>query len=295
MTIPGWRQGSSGALFATSSNTIRNEDNVPAGLTYGGQIAYFFHGKIGAEFLADFAPDVGFDSILLADQPHVNSYMGNVIAGLPFGGDRFDTYVSGGFGSIGIRADLFTLADVNGNRATVESNKNRWGGDIGAGVLAYANRFGVRGDVRWFRASSGDNLSNNTLADNAALGADFRCPLLARNPGSRRIAGRSRAQLQQHSGGVLRKAAADTLSRGHQLRLLGTVTSDQTDSNGSSIDSAKHQTRGDQIGDRERASPRERPDRDTLLGHDPAQAFEDGSGRKHRAMYCIHGGSVESG
>ena len=160
-----------GSSFSTSSNTALNTDNsVPAGLTYGGQVAYFFHGKIGAEFLADFAPDVGFDSILLADQPHVNSYMGNVIAGLPFGGDRFDSYVSGGFGSIGIRADLFTLADVNGNRATVESNKNRWGGDIGAGLLAYANRFGVRGDVRWFRASSGDNVSNNSLADNEALG-----------------------------------------------------------------------------------------------------------------------------
>ena len=52
----------------------------------------------------------------------------------------------------------------------MESNKNRWGGDIGAGLLAYANRFGVHGDVRWFRASSGDNVSNNSLADNEALG-----------------------------------------------------------------------------------------------------------------------------
>jgi hypothetical protein len=130
-----------------------------------------WHGIVGGEFIADFAPDVGFDSVLLADQPHVNSYMGNVIGAYPFGPDgRYQPYVSGGFGSIGIRADFFTLPDVNGNRSTVSSDQTRWGGNIGGGMLAYANRFGVRGDVRWFQASSGENLNSNTPADNVALG-----------------------------------------------------------------------------------------------------------------------------
>jgi hypothetical protein len=86
--------------------------------------------KSAAEFIADFAPDVGFDSVLLAGQPHVNSYMGNVIAAIPLGGDRYQPYVSGGFGSIGIRGDLFTLADINGNRTTESANTTRWGGDL---------------------------------------------------------------------------------------------------------------------------------------------------------------------
>jgi len=96
--------------------------------------------------------------------------MGNVIGAYPFGSDgQYQPYVSGGFGSIGIRADLFTLADVNGNRSTVEANQQRWGGNLGAGIFAYVNRFGVRGDVRWFRASGGDNFSNsNTPAENTA-------------------------------------------------------------------------------------------------------------------------------
>jgi hypothetical protein len=129
-----------------------------------------WHGIVGGEFIADFAPDVGFDSILLADQPHVNSYMGNVIGAYPLGSDgRYQPYASGGFGSIGIRADLFTLADVNGNRSSVEANEQRWGGNIGAGMFAYVSRFGVRGDVRWFRSSGGDNFSNNrTPQENAA-------------------------------------------------------------------------------------------------------------------------------
>ena len=150
-----------GSSFGTSSNTIQqtlNTDNdVPAGLTYGGQVAYLWHGVVGGEFIADFAPDVGFDSILFASQPHMKSYMGNVIAGLPFGGDRFNTYVSGGFGTVGISADLSTRPDINGNRSTVSTDRSRWGSNIGFGMLAFAEqRWGVRGDVRYFRASSND-------------------------------------------------------------------------------------------------------------------------------------------
>jgi hypothetical protein len=76
-----------GSSFSTSSNTFQNtlesDNSVPAGLTYGGQVGYLWHGIVGGEFIADFAPDVGFDSILLASQPHVNSYMGNVIGAYP--------------------------------------------------------------------------------------------------------------------------------------------------------------------------------------------------------------------
>ena len=167
--MPWMASGFIGSSFGTSSNTLQQTDNVPAGLTYGGQVGYLWHGIVGGEFIADFAPDVGFDSILFADQPHVNSYMGNVIAAVPFGGDRYDPYISGGFGSIGIRADLFTLANGNGSTSTAEANQQRWGGNIGGGILAYVSRFGVRGDVRWFQASGGDNFSNSrTPAENVA-------------------------------------------------------------------------------------------------------------------------------
>jgi hypothetical protein len=174
--MPWVASGFIGSSFDTSSNTVQQTVNtnndVPAGLTYGGQVGYLWHGIVGGEFIADFAPDVGFDSILFADQPHVNSYMGNVIGAYPFGADgQYQPYVSGGFGSIGVRADLFTPADINGDRSTVEANQQRWGGNFGAGIFAYVSRFGVRGDVRWFRASGGDNVSNsNTPAENTAQG-----------------------------------------------------------------------------------------------------------------------------
>ena len=172
--MPWVASGFIGSSFSTSSNTllqtVNTDNNVPAGLTYGGQVGYLWHGIVGGEFIADFAPDVGFDSILFATQPHVNSYMGNVIGAYPFGSDgRYQPYVSGGFGSIGIRADFFTVADANGNRSTVSADDQRWGGNLGGGVFAYVSRFGVRGDVRWFRSSGGNNILNsNTPEDNAA-------------------------------------------------------------------------------------------------------------------------------
>src|SRR5262245_5021278 len=145
--------------FSTSSNTVlqtlNTDNNVPAGLTYGAQAGYLWHGIVGGEFIFDRAPDVGFDSILLASQPHVNSYMGNVIGAYPMGDDgRYQPYVSGGFGAIAVHGNFFTLPDGVGNRIEVQDNDHRFGGNLGGGMFAYVNRFGVRGDVRWFRASN---------------------------------------------------------------------------------------------------------------------------------------------
>ena len=160
------------------SETPLVNDSPDAHVTYGGQVGYLWHGMVGGEFLADFAPNVGFDSLVLSKNPQVNSYMGNLIVSIPFGGDqRFQPYFSGGFGSIGLRADVFTLPDINGNVSTVSSNEHRWGSDLGGGIFAFANRWGVRGDVRWFRASTDNNFStDNTPAQNVtqALLSDLR-------------------------------------------------------------------------------------------------------------------------
>ena len=145
----------------TIQGTVNVDSDVPSTMTYGVQVGYMWHSIFGGEFIADRAPDVGFDSLLLARQPHVNSYMGNLVAALPIGRGRFDPYISGGFGSIGISADLFTLPDVNGNRSTVSADQSRWGYDIGGGIMAFADRrWGVRGDVRYFRGSSNDTFTS---------------------------------------------------------------------------------------------------------------------------------------
>jgi len=164
--MPWMVSGFIGSSFSTSSNTLEQHvtGSVPAGLTWGGQAAYLWHGVVGGEFIADFAPDVGFNSVLFAEngQPNVNSYMWNGIGAYPFGGDgQYQPYVSGGFGVIGLRGDVATPPDKNGNTITTNANDSRWGGNLGGGMNAYVGRWGVRGDVRWYQASGGTGFSGN--------------------------------------------------------------------------------------------------------------------------------------
>jgi hypothetical protein len=179
--MPWIASGFVGSSFGTTVNVLQEtqniDNNVSADVTYGGQVGYLWHGVVGAEFLADFAPHVGFDNPLLAQNPHVNSYMGNVIGAYPFGSDdRFQPFISGGFGSIGMRSDVLTGFDINGNQITTSTNQARWGSNIGGGILAFADRFGVRGDVRYFRASTKNTFTSDNTADNVtqALLSDLR-------------------------------------------------------------------------------------------------------------------------
>ena len=133
-----------------------------ASVDFGGQIAYLYRGMIGAEFLGDFAPNFHINNVLLADNPNVNSYMANVIGAVPIGSEAaVQPYVSGGLGGIQLRSNMLTI----GGPAT-ESNQMKFGGNIGAGVMAFAGNVGIRGDVRYYRAF------NNGVSTNATTPAD---------------------------------------------------------------------------------------------------------------------------
>ena len=133
-----------------------------ASVDFGGQIAYLYRGLIGAEFLGDFAPNFHINNALLADNPNVNSYMANVIGAVPIGSEAtVQPYVSGGLGGIQLRSDMLTI----GGPAT-ESNQTKFGGNIGAGVMAFAGNVGIRGDLRYYRAfNNGVSTTATTPAD----------------------------------------------------------------------------------------------------------------------------------
>ena len=115
---------------------------------------------IGAEFLADVAPTVKIGNTFLSESPGVNSYMANAIAAVPIGGDgQYLPYVSGGFGGIQMHADVLTLLDT-GETTTTSARQTKFGGNIGAGFIAFASRVGFRADVRYFRTSTTDQVSN---------------------------------------------------------------------------------------------------------------------------------------
>ncbi len=162
------------------ANALLDTNTVDGGLAGGFQFARFWGGYLGAEILADFGVTQTTSRFLSTD-PNLNSYMLNAIVKAPFGGvGRFEPYISGGLGWINMRSSTFTVTNATtitgplGNTAlvttldTVNTNQSKFGTDIGAGFFAFANKWGIRGDVRHYRASTfdQDKLQNGpTFAD----------------------------------------------------------------------------------------------------------------------------------
>ena len=91
----------------------------------------------------------------------VMNLMGNVIIGIPIGGTHgggVRPYAVGGIGLIRTQIDGGTIAKVS-------SSSNMFGWDAGAGVMGYFNQHvGLRGDVRYLRATSDFDSSLNDLS-----------------------------------------------------------------------------------------------------------------------------------
>jgi hypothetical protein len=109
----------------------------------------------------------------------VMNLMGNVIVGVPIGGQHgagVRPYVVGGLGLIRTQIDGGTIANVS-------SSNNMFGWDAGGGVMGYfSDHVGLRGDLRYLRATSDlkTGVSNFDLGGNrlhfwrATVGVVFR-------------------------------------------------------------------------------------------------------------------------
>jgi opacity protein-like surface antigen len=131
---------------------------------YGANAGWMGAGIIGGEVDFGYAPDFfgdGFDS-------HVWDLMGNVIVGIPFGGQSgpgLRPYVTGGLGVIQVRVEP-------GITSVGEYKTNNFAFNLGVGANAYfSDHVGLRGDVRYFRTVD-TNDSDNPL-DFSLSGFDF--------------------------------------------------------------------------------------------------------------------------
>jgi hypothetical protein len=166
------------ASASVGSNFGPTEDE--ATLDYGASIGYLWRGAVGFELLGQATPDFSLDNILFVERPMVNSYMANFIGAVPIGLDgQFQPFVSGGFGAIHLRQDILNLAAANPVASAITGDALRFGGNIGGGVMAFVRNVGIRGDVRYYRASQDpdanldpDN-SADVVADTALSGLDF--------------------------------------------------------------------------------------------------------------------------
>src|SRR5881394_2671969 len=150
-----------GSNFGSVNNVDFSLDRSRS-LDWGGQVGYLWRGVLGGEFLANFTPSFGVNTVgVLLDNPKVSSYMANAVAVLPLGaGGQFQPYVSGGLGGIQMRFPNGIVGSgilVNGvvtNVTTSSVSQTGGGSNIGGGIMAFAGKVGVRGDARYFHANS---------------------------------------------------------------------------------------------------------------------------------------------
>ncbi len=161
-------------IGSTFASNIDNGQTT-FGVSAGGMGA----GIIGGEFDFGYSPSF-FGTKSDFGNNTVMNLMGNVIIGIPIGGQHgagIRPYVVGGLGLIRSQIDGGTIANVS-------SSENMFGWDAGGGVMGYfTDHVGLRGDLRYLRATSDlktgvtnlPNLDGNALHFwRATIGVTFR-------------------------------------------------------------------------------------------------------------------------
>ena len=112
---------------------------------YGVSIAFMGAGVVGVEADISYSPDF-YGKSDLGGSSNL-SFMGNLILGIPFGGQQgfgVRPYAIGGIGMIRSEVDAF------GDPLKVQENQFGW--DFGGGVMMFfGTRVGLRGEIRYFR------------------------------------------------------------------------------------------------------------------------------------------------
>ena len=157
--------GTIGQQYGQNGDFLNEEDINPS-RTYGLQLARVW-GVFGAEFVADWNTSFKVPNAFLTEHPEVNAYMFNVIAKLPFGlHQAFQPYFSGGIGSIQMHTSLLAFDTATRSTFNQKSTQSEFGYDLGAGTAAFAGHWGFRFDVRWYKASSSLDTTDQLTINN---------------------------------------------------------------------------------------------------------------------------------
>jgi Outer membrane protein beta-barrel domain len=145
----GWNWGGTAGFTDIAGDF---EDDFERRSNFGASLAWMGAGALGFEVDFGYAPNffentAGEDDFEYGDS-NVTTLMANLMVGVPFGGQSgfgIRPYASGGLGIIKSQIeDADDLFDVD---------STDWGLNVGGGVNAFfSDRFGLRGDVRYFRS-----------------------------------------------------------------------------------------------------------------------------------------------
>jgi opacity protein-like surface antigen len=148
-----------GANFSRGGD-IFDLDSGNTSVSFGGSLGWMGAGILGLEMDFGYAPDFFETDDITSLDGNVTSFMGNVIIGIPIGGQTgggVRPYVSGGAGLL--RSRLDDVEDF------FDLNENSFGVNAGAGLMVFfTDNVGLRGDLRYFRSlSDDDNDDDNDL------------------------------------------------------------------------------------------------------------------------------------
>lgn len=130
-------------------------------LTYGASIAWMGAGIFGLEGDFQYTPEFfepNDNDVDLVGDSNVLTMMGNVIVGIPIGGQK-----GGGLRPFGIAGVGLLKQSVSNTNEAFSVDSNEFGFNVGGGVMGFFNDYvGLRGDVRYVRSfeNVGDNLVN---------------------------------------------------------------------------------------------------------------------------------------
>lgn len=144
----GWNFGGSANFLNLSDVNDEFEQRVDFGASFGWMGAGVIGWEVDFGFSPNFFENTSGSSNFQFGDSNVTTLMGNVLLGVPIGGQHglgFRPYATGGVGLIKSRiddgGDLFTLSS------------NDFGFNVGAGAMFFfTDHFGLRGDVRYFRS-----------------------------------------------------------------------------------------------------------------------------------------------
>lgn len=146
-------------------------------LTYGASIGWMGAGIVGWEADFQYTPEffeIDDDDLDLIDSSNVLTFMGNVIVGIPVGGQTGAGIRPFGFVGVGL---LQTNVDSGSSAFDIDSNE--FGFNVGAGVMGFfSDHVGLRGDVRYVRSltdieGENDDLDFDDIDDLGAGDFDF--------------------------------------------------------------------------------------------------------------------------
>ena len=167
-----------GVVFGGAANTFdidEFDDVFESRFTFGGSLSYMGGGIFGFEVDYSLSPNffqfqgAEEDIELLDLDSSIQTFMGNLIVGIPVGGTTgggVRPYLAGGVGLM--RANIESPADLFDDLSTNETGIN-----FGGGVhIFFSDNVGIRGDIRYFRALEQED-DDDPAEDDDFIDEDF--------------------------------------------------------------------------------------------------------------------------